>query len=91
MLKPGGTLLVAVPHISMCGPRSHEIWRFTPEGLSTVLGTSFGGENVTVRAYGNSLTAAGELRGLVADEFTENELNHQDPRFAVEVCARATK
>ena len=91
MLKPGGTLLVAVPHISMCGRRFHEIWRFTPEGLSTVLGTSFGSENVTVRAYGNSLTAAGELRGLVAHEFTENELNHQDPRFAVEVCARATK
>jgi SAM-dependent methyltransferase len=91
ILNAGGTLLVAVPHISMCGPRSHEIWRFTPEGLSAVLGKAFGADNVTVRSYGNSLTAAGELRGLVAHEFTENELNHHDPRFAVEVCARATK
>jgi SAM-dependent methyltransferase len=91
ILKPGGTLVVAVPHISMCGPRSHEIWRFTPGGLSALLGKAFGAENVTVRAYGNSLTAAGELRGLVAHEFTESELNHSDPRFAVEVCARATK
>lgn len=91
ILKPGGTLLVAVPHISMCGPRSHELWRFTPEGLSAVLGQAFGAENVTVRAYGNSLTAAGELRGLVAHEFSEGELNYHDQRFAVEVCARATK
>lgn len=91
ILKPGGTLVVAVPHISMCGPRSHEIWRFTPEGLAALLGKAFGADNVTVRAYGNSLTAAGELRGLVAHEFTENELNHHDPRFAIEVCVRATK
>jgi hypothetical protein len=51
----------------------------------------FGAENVTVCAYGNFLTAAGELRGLVTHEFSEVELNYQDSRFAVEVCARALK
>jgi hypothetical protein len=91
ILKPGGVLLIGVPHISMCDPGWHEMWRFTPEGLAVILAKAFGSENVTVRAYGNSLTAAGEIRGLVAHEFTKNQLDYNDPRFAVEVCARAYK
>jgi SAM-dependent methyltransferase len=91
ILKPGGVLLATVPHISMCDPGWHEIWRFTPEGLGAVIGRAFGAEGVTVRAYGNSLTAAAELRGLVAEEFSQPALDYNDPRFAVEVCARAVK
>jgi SAM-dependent methyltransferase len=91
ILKPGGVLLVGVPHISMADPTAGEIWRFTPDGLAMVLGKAFGSQNVTVRAYGNSLTAAGELRGLVAHEFSKATLDHSDPRFANEVCARACK
>lgn len=92
ILRPGAVLLVAVPHVSMYDPREHEIWRFTPEGLHLVLAGAFGAENVTIRAYGNSLTAAAEIRGLVSQEFTKAELDgHHDPRFAVEVCARAVK
>ncbi|MGH7771186.1 MAG: methyltransferase domain-containing protein, partial [Candidatus Binatia bacterium] len=91
VLKPGGVLLVTVPHVSMCDPGSKEIWRFTPDGLYLVLAQVFGEPNVTVRAYGNSLTAAGEIRGLVAHEFVKGELDHHDSRFAVEVCARAIK
>jgi SAM-dependent methyltransferase len=91
VLRPGGVLLVATPFVSMCGPRSPELRRLTPDGLRLVLGSVFGEEKVRVRAYGNSLTAAGELRGLVADEFSSAELDHEDARFAVEVCARAVK
>ncbi|MBX6312419.1 MAG: methyltransferase domain-containing protein [Isosphaeraceae bacterium] len=91
ILSPGGVLLVAVPLVSMDGPEWHELWRFTTEGLQRLLSRVFGAEQVLVRAYGNSLTAAGQLRGLVADEFTQEELDYQDPRFAVEICARAIK
>ena len=91
ILKPGGVLLATVPHISMCDPGWHEIWRFTPEGLGAVVGRAFGHESLTVRAYGNSLTAAGELRGLVTDEFSQATLEHHDPRFAISVCVRAVK
>jgi glycosyltransferase involved in cell wall biosynthesis len=91
ILKPGGVLLVAVPHVSMCDPGWHEVWRFTPEGLHLVLAKTFGKENVTIRAYGNSLIAAGQIRGVVSHEFTKAELDYHDPRFAVEVCARALK
>jgi SAM-dependent methyltransferase len=90
ILRPGGVLLVAVPGISMAGPGGGELWRFTPDGLATLLAPVFG-PSVTVRAYGNSLAAAAELRGLVAHELSRRELNRHDPRFAVEVCARAVK
>ncbi|MEJ7809948.1 MAG: glycosyltransferase [Gemmatimonadaceae bacterium] len=91
ILKPGGVLLAAVPHVSMCDPNEHELWRFTPEGLAVLLSKAFSAEHVVVRAYGNALTAGGELHGLVADEFRPSELEYHDPRFAVEVCARAVK
>ncbi len=91
VLKPGGILLVAAPHISMCGQQYHELWRFTPEGLHVLLGGVFGPRNVGIRAYGNSLTAAGQIRGLVHDEFSRAELDHHDSRFAVTICARAVK
>jgi hypothetical protein len=91
MLKPGGVLLVAVPQSNMCAPQWPELWRFTPEGLRLVLTQVFAVDHVSVRAYGNSLTAAGDLRALVADEFTNAELQHHDPRFGVIVCARAVK
>jgi SAM-dependent methyltransferase len=91
ILKPRGVLLVAVPTIGRAYAECHEKWRFTPEGLQLLLARVFGDENVLVRAYGNSLTAAGTLRGLVAHEFTREELNYHDLRFTMETCAKATK
>jgi len=91
ILKPGGVLLVAVPHVSMCNPSLHELWRFTPEGLHVLLSKVFGAENVTVYAYGNSLSTAADFRGLIVNELKKAELEYHDERFAVEVCARALK
>lgn len=91
VLKPGGTLLVAVPLISMYEPGYSELWRFTPEGLRTALAGAFAPDRIEVAAYGNSLVSAGELRGLVAEDFSRDELAWNDPRFALEVCGRATK
>ena len=90
ILKPGGVLLVAAPHVSI-RDYEHEFWRFTAEGLQLVLEKDFGTESATIRFYGNSLTAVGVVRGLVADEFTDSELNYHDLRFAPVVCARAIK
>jgi glycosyltransferase involved in cell wall biosynthesis len=90
ILKPGGVLIAAVPHISMYGEEYGEIWRFTPGGLRLLLTRAFG-QGVLVRGYGNSLTAAGEIRGVTAREFLQSELDCHDSRFPVEVCARAVK
>jgi peptidoglycan/xylan/chitin deacetylase (PgdA/CDA1 family)/SAM-dependent methyltransferase len=91
ILRPGGVLLVAVPMTDAVQPWWHEMWRFSPEGLQILLGDAFGPRNVTVRGYGNSLIAAGIMRGLTAEDFTRRELDTNDERFAVEVCARAVK
>jgi SAM-dependent methyltransferase len=91
ILKPGGVLLCAVPHISMVDERFGELWRFTRVGLTRLLARRFGEHNVEVRAYGNSIVAAGELRGLIADEFTWRELHDHSPMAPVEICARAVK
>ena len=91
ILKPGGVLLVAVPQSNMCAPYWHDLWRWTPEGFHLQLAKSFGEPNISVRAYGNSLTAAGDIRGLVTDEFTKAQLDYHDPRFGIVVCARAVK
>ncbi|KUI12953.1 hypothetical protein AU193_04210 [Mycobacterium sp. GA-1285] len=91
ILKPGGVLMVAVPHASMCDPSWGEYWRFTRLGVQAVMERTFDHGDVTMRAYGNSLTAAGEIRGLCAHEFTRRELDYHDHRFAVEICARAEK
>ncbi len=91
LLKPGGVLLLGVPHIANIQPWWHELWRFTPEGMQFLATKIFGAENIIIRSYGNSLAAAGELRGLCAEEFTRRELDPQDDRFAMEVCLRGVK
>jgi SAM-dependent methyltransferase len=91
ILRPGGVLLVAVPQLSMAGPEFDELWRFTSLGLRRLLEEPFGRGQVEARGYGNALVAAAEIRGLVAEELTEREISAQDPRFAIEACARAVK
>jgi hypothetical protein len=75
----------------MCDPDQGELWRFTQEGLRAALARAFDNKNITMRAYGNSLTAAGQIRGLASHEFTKRELHHHDQRFAVDICSRAMK
>ena len=91
ILKPGGVLLVAVPTVSMIGPEFPELWRFTPLGVRRLLEATFPPAGVEVRPYGNSLAAAAEIRGVVSSELGARELWSVDPRFTVEVCARAQK
>jgi SAM-dependent methyltransferase len=91
LLRPGGVLLIAVPHITICYPQYGEFWRFTVEGLRRVLAQEFGTQGVEVVSYGNSLTAAGELRGLAAFDFTKAELAFHDDRYGLLLGARGVK
>jgi hypothetical protein len=67
------------------------LWRFTELGVKLLLEQTFPKELVNVKGYGNSLVAAGEIRGLASEEFSLKELNYTDGRFSVEVCAIAQK
>lgn len=91
LLAGGGVLLVAVPCITINYPQYHELWRFTPEGLHRLLARAFGPMQVETRAYGNSLVAAGELRGLAVGDFSPAEIDEPDPRYPLVVCGRAVK
>jgi len=91
ILKPGGALLVCVPDITVNYPIFSEYWRFTTGGLEAMLARYFGDMNVSVSGYGNSLTAAGELRGMVMSDFKESELAYHDPRYSLIICACAVK
>ena len=84
-------MLLAVPGVGKCDLGFRDFWRFSPLGLRAILAKAFGRGNVVAQGYGNSLIAAGEVRGLKTDAFTQFELDAYDPRFPVEVCARATK
>lgn len=91
VLKPHGVLLVAVPNITIKYPQYAELWRFTADGLHYLLAKSFGPGQVQVSSWGNSLTAAGELRGLAVNDFASVELDFPDPRYGLVICARAIK
>ena len=91
ILKTEGVLLICVPNITIHYPSYPELWRFTVEGLRKLLCEYFEEAKVDISGYGNSLTAAGELRGLGTKDFSETELNYQDPRFSQVICACAVK
>jgi SAM-dependent methyltransferase len=91
ILAPGGVLLVAVPTTLRAQSAWDELFRFTPLGLRTALTRHFGEANVSVEGFGNSLTAAGSMRGLIERDFTRAELEHYDERFVIETCGRAVR
>jgi SAM-dependent methyltransferase len=51
VLKPGGTLVISVPHLSRQHELPHDYFRFTPNGLARLLADA-GFEIVSVEPYG---------------------------------------
>jgi SAM-dependent methyltransferase len=95
ILKPGAVLLVTVPGISPISRYDMEhwgdYWRFTSLSARLLLEETFASENVTVRAYGSSLTAVAFLQGIASGELKPEELDYTDPDYEVLVAARAVK
>ena len=83
-LKPGGVLLATVPGISQISrydmERWGDYWRFTSLSARRLIEEA-GSMEVTVRTYGNVLSAIAFLHGLAADELREKELNYSDRRL----------
>lgn len=92
-LRPGGTLLFTGPCISRVDQpeREWDRWRYTQFGLQTRLAELLPEAEVTVESHGNVLAGAAFLYGLAVQELTEAELDVDDPRFPVIVCARVSK
>ncbi len=97
MLKDDGILLTTVPGIcqsvrgGMLAGAGDDWWRFTSRSAQLAFGEVFGEDNVTVRTYGNVLTATALLQGLVREELTLAELDFHDPDYEVTIGVKATK
>lgn len=92
-LRPGGTLLFTGPCISRIDTAVAEWdhWRYTPLGLRARLAKLLPDAEVAVEAHGNVLAGAAFLYGIAVQELTAAELEVDDPRFPLIVCARISK
>lgn len=91
ILRPGGVLLVTVPAVSRLDRRMTDYWRLTAASCAALFGEVFGAEQVSVRSYGNVLTAIAFLAGMAQQELSRRELETCDERFPVIVAIRAIK
>lgn len=95
VLAPGGVLLATVPGITKISAPDDELWgewwHYTARSLRRLAGEAFGEENVEVRAYGNVLTAAAFLYGLVPTDLRREEIESEDPLYEVILGLRAVK
>lgn len=95
LLRPGGVALVTVSGISPISrydaDRWGYFWNFCPQGILQAMQKVFGEGNVQLTCYGNSLAAIAFLKGLAAEELSEEELNYLDQDYPVSICLVATK
>lgn len=93
LLRPGGVLLVTVPSVSriVFKHEGTDYWRFTVASCLAMFGEVFGAEHVTVRSYGNVLTAIAFLTGMAYEELSWRELEVNDEYFPVIITVRAVK
>lgn len=94
ILKPGGYLLATVPSLSRLDCRSgrdNDFWRFTVAGCRYLTEKKFDPENITITAYGNTLSGLGFWVGLAKEELLESKLDIQDPDFPCLIAISAKK
>lgn len=94
-LRPGGTLLVTVPCLSPLEPdaaRDSDHRRFTPAGFRDVIARGCTSPaSAEIVDHGNLTVAVSNLLGIAAEELTDEELDHHDPRYPIVVCGAVTK
>jgi SAM-dependent methyltransferase len=80
-LRPGGTALVTVPHISrLDGPS--DLWRWSPAGLRRLVEEAMPtGVDLQVRGLGNGLAARAFLFGLAAEDVFPASLPVRDEAY----------
>ncbi|MCC2642534.1 MAG: putative SAM-dependent methyltransferase [Nitrospira sp.] len=95
ILKPGGVVLIVVPGISQVSrydmDKWGEYWRFTSLSIKLLLEEVFQPADVTVKTYGNALSAMASLQGLLSTELSQKELDHWDRDYELVIGVRAVK
>lgn len=95
LLRPEGVALVSLPGISQISrydaERWGDYWRVTPAAATRLFELAFGRESVSVESYGNPMTAAAFLFGLVVKDVPRWALQRHDPDYPLLICLRAMK
>ena len=71
--------------------RSVWYWGFTKLSLERLFAGAFPDAEVEIAEFGNVLTSIAFLEGLVAEEFTADELAYRDELYPLLLGLRATK
>ncbi len=90
VVRPGGVVLGTTAVLGQMNGDGKDYWHLSAEGWQVVAERVWPGCNVTVRAYGNCLSATAAVMGLATEELTTAELDVMDPKFPVLVgiCCR---
>ena len=94
ILKQGGVLLATVPGISRNIKEGHDtnrFWSFTTLSAHRLCEEVFPTSHISVRSYGNVMTAAALMHGMMARELKPRQLNFNDPLYQVVIAIRAVK
>lgn len=87
-LKPGGALLVTVPVVAKVEPGLGDLWRWTPSGLTELIGRALPDAQIQTASYGNLVALVASLYGMAAEDLADGDLDPFDPRFPVIAAAR---
>lgn len=91
ILKPGGTLLATVSALGVAAQLESSFWRFTQTSVKYAFGKLFSPEKFEINSYGNVLSGQAFWVGIAAQELSREELDYNDPHYAVIVGIKATK
>jgi SAM-dependent methyltransferase len=95
VLKPQGHSLITLAGLCQISrydsDRWGDYWRFTTDSASKIFKETFGEKNITVKSFGNVLSAVTLLEGISFEELTTNELDHNDENYQVIITVLAKK
>ena len=96
ILRPGGTLLMTNPGITVVSPESDQwsglwLWSFTPAGIRELMEQSFGVDRFVLTVRGNVLAGTCALQGIAVEDIDTSDLQADDPANPVVIAVRATK
>lgn len=91
MLKKNGSLLITVSGICQISrydmDRWGDYWRFTDLSLRRLMETVADPGKIDICTYGNVKSACAFLYGVATEEFSEEDLEYNDPDYQLSICA----
>lgn len=95
LLKPNGVALISNGFLTEIASYSYrnwgEYWRFSDQGIRSMLQKRFADDHIAVIPYGNVKTALAIQYGLCAEILSKEDFEFNDVQYQVTVCARVQK